>query len=103
MLNPDYPRDLVMTGAIFGVAAFIWAGWAQEQPPSRRVWRVVLGILSLAGAALAAVSIPSAIRHWSTPTMITPSSAAFVVYVIVFWLGAGTWCTVTALGAFREA
>ena len=86
MLNLDYPRDLVMTGAIFGVAAFVWAGWAQEQPPGQVIWRVVLGILSGAGLALAALSIPTAIRFWHTATAINPSGVAFKVYVGVFWV-----------------
>lgn len=86
MLDTDFPRDLVMTGAIFGVAAFVWAGWAQENPPSHWIWRVVLAVLGLAGIALAAISIPAAIRHWSSPTAITAGSAAFIVYVVVFWV-----------------
>jgi hypothetical protein len=86
VLDTDFPRDLVMTGAIFGVAAFVWAGWAQENPPSQWIWRVVLALLGLAGIALAAISIPAAIRHWNSPTAITAGSPAFIVYVVVFWV-----------------
>lgn len=86
MPNRQYPRDLVMIGAIFGLATFIWAGWAQESPPDAVVWRVVLGVLSLAGIALAAMSIPLAIRNWHAPTAIDPRSRAFRLYVIVFWV-----------------
>lgn len=85
VLELRYPRDLVMIGAVFGVAAFAWAGWAQEGPPDGVVWRIVLGALSLAGVALAALSIPVAIRHWKTPTAIDFGSTSFRVYVIVFW------------------
>lgn len=86
MIDTDFPRDLVMTGAIFGIAAFVWAGWAQENPPSHVVWRVVLAVLGLGGLALAAVCIPAAIRQWGSPTAIAPGSAAFIVYVVVFWV-----------------
>lgn len=86
MILTEFPRDLLMTGAIFGVAAFVWAGWAQERPPKHWIWRVVLAALGLGGAALAGVSIPGLIRHWPEPTAVTPGTTAFVVYIVVFWL-----------------
>ncbi|UUT34391.1 hypothetical protein [Microbacterium elymi] len=85
MLDFGHPRDLVMIGAIFGVAAFMWAGWAQESPPAQTGWRVVLGALSLLGVALAALSIPLAIKNWGAGTAIDPHTRAFVIYIIVFW------------------
>lgn len=85
MLNLDHPRDLVMIGAVFGLAAFIWAGWGQENPPAHVVWRVLLGVFSAAGLALVALSVPVAIRHWHTSTALTPSGTGFTVYIIVFW------------------
>ncbi|MCI1018651.1 hypothetical protein HWD99_08460 [Microbacterium sp. C5A9] len=86
MIIDDFPRDLLMTGAIFGIAAFVWAGWAQERPPKPGIWRVILGVLSLGGAALAGVSLPTAIRNWELPTAITWGGAASTWYVIVFWI-----------------
>lgn len=86
MIITDFPRDLLMTGAIFGVAAFVWAGWAQERPPKHWGWRVVLAVLGLAGAALAGISLPAAIRNWSGPTAITVGTPAFIAYIVVFWL-----------------
>lgn len=86
MVITDFPRDLLMTGAIFGIAAFVWAGWAQERPPKHWVWRVVLAVLGLGGAALAGISFPAAIRNWSAPTAISAGTPALVVYIIVFWL-----------------
>jgi len=86
VLELDYPRDLVMIGAVFGMAAFVWAGWAQEQPPAGAVWRVVLAVLSVLGLALMALSIPLAIKNWGTPSAINPHTTGFVVYVIVFWV-----------------
>lgn len=92
MVDDAYPRDLALIAAIFGVAAFVWSGWAQENPPAHGAWRIVLAVLSLAGLALAAVGVVLAVRMWSTPTAIEPGTPAFVVYVVVFWielLGAG--------------
>lgn len=86
MLELTYPRDLAMVGAIFGVAGFAWAGWAQERPPGDWGWAVALGVLALFGIALAGISIPLAARHWNTPTAITRKSAALRVYLIVFWV-----------------
>ncbi len=83
MLNLEFPRDLVMTGAIFGVAAFVWAGWAQEQPPGSWVWRVVLSAMLVLGLLLAGISIPIAVRNWRTPTAIDPASVSFRGYLIV--------------------
>lgn len=86
MIFTDFPRDLVMIGAIFGVAAFVWAGWGQERPPKHWIWRVLLAVLGLGGAALAGVSIPTAIKHWQTPTAIEVGGPAFIAYIVVFWL-----------------
>lgn len=86
VLELDFPRDLVMTGAIFGAAAFIWAGWSQERPAAGVVWRVVLVVLQVAGIVLLGFGITAAVRYWGTATAIDPGSAAFVWYVVVFWL-----------------
>lgn len=86
MIIDHFPRDLLMTGAIFGIATFMWAGWAQERPPKHWIWRVILGVLSLAGAALAGISLPAAIRNWSEPTAITWGGTASTWYVVVFWV-----------------
>lgn len=85
MLELGYPRDLAMIGAIFGIACFACAGWAQAGPPEQWWWRLVLGALGVAGLALAAVSIPMAINHWSTPTALRGGTTAMVVYLVVFW------------------
>jgi len=100
MLELDYPRDLVMIGAIFGLATLMWAGWAQEQPPAGVAWRIVLATLSVLGLVLMALSIPLAIKNWSTPSAINPHTTGFVVYVIVFWVEA-VICAVLAIIAVR--
>lgn len=84
MLELRYPRDLAMVGAIFGVAGFMWAGWAQENPPGQWVWRMVLAVLGLAAAALTTSSLPLAIKHWNTPTALTSRTGAMRTYLIVF-------------------
>ncbi|MFH8251715.1 hypothetical protein ACH3VR_15210 [Microbacterium sp. B2969] len=92
MADVAYPRDLALIAAIFGLAAFVWAGWAQEHPPRGPVWRVVLAVLGLGGLALAAVGIAMAVRVWETPTAIEPGTPEFFFYVVVFWvelIGAG--------------
>ena len=86
MILTDFPRDLLMTGAIFGVAAFVWTGWAQERPPQQRVWRVVLGILTVCGAALAGITIPAVTGNWDQPTALSFDGPAFTWYIIIFWL-----------------
>lgn len=86
MMELGYPRDLVMIGAVFGVAAFIWAGAAQERPPKHWVWRVVLGALTLAGLALAALSVPVAVGNWGSPTVLQSGTTSLVIYIIVFWV-----------------
>lgn len=86
MIIDDFPRDLLMTGVIFGIAAFVWAGWAQERPPKHWIWRVILGVLSLGGAALAGISLPAAIRNWSAPTAISWGGTASTWYLVVFWI-----------------
>ncbi len=75
-----------MTGAIFGFAAFIWAGWAQERPPAGVIWRVILAVLSAGGLVLLGFAVPIAIRHWSSPTTLTRGNPALLGYIIVFWL-----------------
>lgn len=86
MLDLSHARDLIVTGIIFGIAAFAWAGWAQERPPKSWGWRVVLCALSVGGLVLAAAGIPVVIENWDTPTAIDFRSAAFIWYVVVFWL-----------------
>ena len=86
MLDLDNARDLILTGAIFGLAAFLWAGIGQERPPKGVVWRIVLGVLSFAGLVLLAAAVPAAIRYWDTPTTMTGDNPALVAYIVIFWI-----------------
>src|SRR5699024_8713574 len=99
MIDPSFPRELVMIGAVFGLAAFIWSGWAQDAPPdrpvlpivvggrspARAVFRIGLGGLSAAGLTLAVPSIFLAIGSWSEPSAIATGTTAFTIYIVVVW------------------
>lgn len=86
MLDLSYSRDLMMLGAIFGVASFAWSGWAQDSPPKHWAWRLILALMGLAGFALAVVSILLVVRRWDTPTALQSGTVALNVYIIVFWV-----------------
>lgn len=74
-------RDLLMTAAIFGFFAFVWFGWAQEDPPPAA--RVPLGIGAGVGALLAiGFGILSGL-NWGAPTALDTTGAAFRTYLII--------------------
>ncbi|MGH3447458.1 MAG: hypothetical protein ACRDP4_07530, partial [Nocardioidaceae bacterium] len=62
MSDPPFVRDLAVTAVVFGVAAFIWFGWGQEAPPAR--WRLVLGVGSGLGLAVALIGGLLTWQHW---------------------------------------
>jgi len=62
-----FAQDLAVTAAIFGVAAFVWFGWAQEAPPAR--WRLPLGLGSALGLLLAVVGALLAWQNWGLGTV----------------------------------
>lgn len=81
MSEAPFVRDLIMTGAVFGLACFIWSGWAQERPPRR--WPVVLGMLSGLGA-LAAVGFGiAAWLHWDAPSALGAGAAGMGSYLVI--------------------
>lgn len=86
MFDPAFPRDLLFIGALFGFAAFAWAGWAHERPPKGASPRIALVAIQLAGLALLGVALPPLVRAWGTPTALVPGSAAFVWYVVIAWI-----------------
>lgn len=86
MVDPDFPRDLALTAAILGFAAFVWSGWAQEKPPPRTAWRVLLAGLSLVGLVLAGIGAWLAVLTWDTVSAIAPGTVGFVVYLVAFWV-----------------
>jgi hypothetical protein len=86
MFDLAFPRDLLFTGALFGLAAFVWAGWAHERPPKGVIWRVVLVAIQLAGLALLGFGLPPLVRAWGSATALVPGSPAFVWYVVIAWI-----------------
>jgi hypothetical protein len=86
MLNLEFARDLLFTGALFGFVAFIWAGWAHERPPKGVVWRVVLVAIQAGGLALLGFGLPPLIRNWRAPSALVPGSVPLVWYIVITWL-----------------
>ncbi|PPF40347.1 hypothetical protein C5E05_03950 [Pseudoclavibacter sp. AY1H1] len=80
MLSVEFPRDVIFTASLFGFATFVWAGWAQERP-RHWAWRIVFGVLSLAGVALVGITLPTAIRNWTSATALRVDSVPFAVYI----------------------
>lgn len=97
MLNLEYARDLVMTGALFGLVTFVWAGWAQERPPKGVIWRVLLVALQVGGLVLMGFGITGAVRFWETPTALSSGSPALTWYIVVFWLEVAVIVALTIL------
>jgi hypothetical protein len=63
----DHVRDAAATGAVFGLFASTWFGWAQEAPPRRL--RPVLIAGSVLCLVTIAVAVTLTIRHWSDATV----------------------------------
>lgn len=53
MTSNEFLRDLAVMTLVFGVAAFIWFGWGQEDPPKR--WRILLIIGSVLSLAMTVI------------------------------------------------
>ncbi|NQX35135.1 hypothetical protein [Herbiconiux sp. VKM Ac-2851] len=86
MIDVTFPRDLLFTGALFGLVAFVWAGWAHERPPQGVRWRVVLVVIQAAGLALLGVGLPPLVRNWDASSALVPGSPALVWYIVVAWV-----------------
>lgn len=103
MIITEFPRDLLMTGAIFGVAAFVWAAWGRERPPKHRLWPVVLTVMQVASAALAVAGLTLASIRWvDSPTAIPDGGPAFIAYVITFWVEVAVITVLLILAARRK-
>ncbi|MBM7784869.1 hypothetical protein [Tenggerimyces flavus] len=66
-------RDAAVMAAIFGFAAMMWLGWAQEAPP--RTWRFWLGAGAVLGALLAIGGGLLAWQNWSPESALAAESA----------------------------
>lgn len=80
-MDAQLTRDLLLTAAIFGFFAFVWFGWAQEDPPPAA--RIPLGVGSGIGAALAIGFGILTAMNWDEPTAMDPSGTGFRNYLII--------------------
>lgn len=74
-------RDAAMYAAIFGVFAFVWFGWAQENPP--KTWRLWLGVGSMLGLLLGSLGGYLAARNWQAGSALQPGTGVFELFGIV--------------------
>ncbi|MEU4807342.1 hypothetical protein [Actinosynnema sp. NPDC023587] len=90
----EFLRDQCFTTAWFGLMAFVWFGWSQEDPPrSRRVW---LGVGSGLGVAFAAAFGVLTALNWDQPTALQGRYVWFGVLVAAEVVAAGLGCLLLA-------
>jgi hypothetical protein len=90
----DFLRDQCFTAAWFGLMAFVWFGWAQEDPPrSRRIW---LGAGSVVGVGLAVAFGVLTVANWELPSALEGRYAWFGVLVAAEVVAAGAGCLLLA-------
>ncbi|MFI7703995.1 hypothetical protein [Nonomuraea sp. NPDC049480] len=87
-------RDQFFTTAWFGLMAFVWFGWAQEDPP--RNWRIWLGAGSVLGVGLAVAFGVLTAANWDQPSALEGKYAWFGVLVAAEVVAAGAGCLVLA-------
>lgn len=83
-----------MTGAVFGLACFIWSGWAQERPPKR--WPIVLGILSGLGVLAALAFGIVAWLNWDAPSVLGTDGEGMRSYLFIVAIEVGA-CVIGAI------
>ena len=71
--GPPFVRDAAVMAVIFGVAAFIWFGWGQENPPRR--WRLWLGVGSGLGLLVAVIGGVLSWQHWGPESALADAEA----------------------------
>ena len=86
----DFVRDQAFTVAWFGLMAFVWFGWGQEDPPASWRWRLALG--SVIGLALAGVFGYGLFARWGEPTVLEGKYAWFGALVALELIAAGVGC-----------
>ncbi|MBB4907794.1 hypothetical protein [Actinophytocola algeriensis] len=90
----DFLRDHYFTTAWFGLMAFVWFGWSQEDPPKR--WRPWLGAGSVLGLGFAAGFGVLTATNWDQPTALDGRYGWFGVLVAAEVAAAGVGCLVLA-------
>ncbi|MEU5992466.1 hypothetical protein ABZ806_26155 [Spirillospora sp. NPDC047418] len=86
----DYLRDQCFTTAWFGLMAFAWFGWGQENPP--RPWRLWLGAGAVLGIGLAVVFGLLTAANWDEPTALEGRYPWFGALVTTEVVAAGAGC-----------
>ncbi|MFB4273670.1 hypothetical protein ACBJ59_00130 [Nonomuraea sp. MTCD27] len=87
-------RDQCFTTAWFGLMAFVWFGWAQEDPDRR--WRIWLGAGSVLGVGFAVAYGVLTAANWGQPSALEGKYAWFGVLVAAEVVAAGAGCLVLA-------
>lgn len=86
----DFLRDQCFTVAWFGLMAFAWFGWSQEDPP--RPWRIWLGAGAVLGIGLAVVFGLLTAANWDEPTALEGRYPWFGALVATEVVAAGAGC-----------
>ena len=86
----EFARDHAFTIAWFGLMAFVWFGWSQEDPPARWRWR--LGAGSALGAVLAGIFGYAVATRWGEDSALEDRYGWFGVAVLAEVLLAGIGC-----------
>ncbi|MFF4242059.1 hypothetical protein [Actinomadura geliboluensis] len=86
----DFLRDQCFTTAWFGLMAFAWFGWSQENPP--RPWRIWLGAGAVLGIGLAVVFGMLTAANWDEQTALEGRYPWFGALVATEVVAAGTGC-----------
>ncbi|SDL23710.1 hypothetical protein [Nonomuraea jiangxiensis] len=86
----EFLRDQCFTTAWFGLMAFVWFGWSQEDPP--RSWRVWLGVASVLGVGFAVAFGVLTAANWDQPSALEGKYAWFGVLVAAEVVAAGAGC-----------
>lgn len=102
MGTAPFVRDTAVTAAVFGVAAFVWFGWAQEAPPAR--WRLPLGLGSGLGLVLAVVGGLLAWQNWGPESVMADPQVrrAFGIVCGVEFAAAGLGALALGLGLAKR-
>jgi hypothetical protein len=90
----EFLRDHYFTTAWFGLMAFVWFGWSQEDPP--KSWRPWLGLGSGLGVVIALGFGALTGVNWSGPTALAGEYAWFGLLVALEVVAAGVGCLVLA-------
>lgn len=90
----EYARDHAFTIAWFGLMAFVWFGWGQEDPPT--AWRKWLGAGAALGVLLAGIFGYGVFLRWDDGSALDGRYAWFGLLVGLELLLAAAGCVLLA-------